>query len=197
MGNLFKYSDKRWKSLKWLSPYTYISFTLVSTCNVHCNECTWCFSRRHLQNNSCYNIIILLVQWLILVFNFRLQFLLLIKAKQGFSNLTKSTKMLVYLLLGFSAVPVSCDQRPVDKTQAEGAFVIFTCTHNQAVVTSWTVDGQPFENFLGMWETILNGSRLTLPTSSGYSSIEVICHITLSDEVTRTLSATLSIQGNL
>ena len=102
------------------------------------------------------------------MFNFRLQFLLPIKANQRFLNLRKSTKIFEYMLLGFSAVPVSHDQHPIDKTEAEGASVIFTYTHDQAIATSWTVGGQPFENFLGMWETILGGSRLTFPTPSGY-----------------------------
>lgn len=165
-----------------------ICFDLVSSYNVHCNDDAWCFSwTLILQNDN---------RLLILVFTFRLQFLLLMKANQGFSNLKKSTKIMVCLWLVFSAVPVSCDERPVDKIQAEGAFVTLTCTHDQAVVTSWTVGGQPFENFHGRWETILGGSRLTFPTPSGYSSIEVTCRITLSDEVTRTFSSTVSIQGN-
>ena len=129
---------------------------------------------------------------LILVFTFRLRFLLLMKANQGFSNLRKSTKTLVCLWLVFSAVPVSCDERPVDKIQAEGAPATFTCTHENAFLISWTVNGVLSRN----WETILGGSRLTFPTPSGYSSIEVTCRITLSDAVTRNFSATLSIQGN-
>lgn len=105
--------------------------------------------------------------------------------------------MIPLLLL---SVPGSCNdevQYPVDKVQAEGANVTYTCLNQDVLATSWTVNGEPYEPHRhgGNVKYLLGGSNLTLPAPSGYSMIQIQCFITMEGPTTLNFSATLYIQG--